>query len=153
MKDKEFKNFEHIIPDNYTINTKGEKISDSNDYYPDVSIKDNEGKNWIILESERKTDRKAFVGSLIKAFFYAYYQNLNLTLIIVMKENGQQTNVEQISNHLKPYFEWLVSLGVKNLKKVLVISDEQYKKSATNKEKILSESFLKRCTILKQRNP
>jgi hypothetical protein len=53
-------------------------------YKPDVIIRDIEERLTFILECEQKTDRKAFLGALLKAELYAEQQRARPTLVIVM---------------------------------------------------------------------
>ena len=58
MKDSEFKNLSHPIGVN-KIDTRGKLCP--NGYKPDVTVKDPDGRLVFIIESEQKTDRKAFL--------------------------------------------------------------------------------------------
>ncbi|QHS23453.1 hypothetical protein GWK91_11015 [Virgibacillus sp. MSP4-1] len=145
MLDKDFKEFPHITGE-LKLQTKGSELI--NGYNPDLIIANQEGKIKYILESEHKTDRKAFLGDVVKAAHYCEVTQTPAKLIVVMKENEKQTTIEQISNHLKDYFKWLRGLGVSMLKDVLIITDEEYKKSNTEKEIIGSKPFIGRCKSL-----
>lgn len=146
MKDTEFKNFNHIIPEGYSIATTGKNLNRG--YAPDISISNSLGKVCLIIENERKSERKAFIGAFIKACKYAEDEQSELKLLFVMKETGNQVTVEQISNNIRPYVNWLNSLGATYLTQVIFISDTEYDKSISNNEKILSNNFMSRCTVI-----
>lgn len=146
MLDSEFKDFAHRIPDNSRILSNGQDLVPG--YRPDISIQDNNDEVYLILESERKSERKAFIGAMVKASHFAYDNNSPITLIFVMKETGNQTTVNQISSNLKPYFDWLYQLGATQLNRVCFISHPAYEESANNNEILLSEEFLDRCVVL-----
>lgn len=146
MKDKEFKDFDHIINSEHIITTRGKRLKGG--YSPDVSISNKNDNIIYILESERKSDRKAFIGTLIKAVYFCEQNNHTSTLIIIMRETSNQTTVKQISLHLKDYYTWIQNLGASKLKEVLIMSDDAYKASNEAKEEIGSTKFLSRCIAL-----
>lgn len=146
MLDTEFKNFAHRIPVNSRILSNGQDLVPG--YRPDISIQENDGDVYLILESERKSERKAFIGAMLKASHFAYDNNSSITLVFVMKETGNQTTVNQISSNLKPYFDWLHQLGATQLNRVCFISHPVYEESANNDEELLSKEFLERCVVL-----
>ncbi|MFD4706995.1 hypothetical protein ACFWM3_19305 [Gottfriedia sp. NPDC058432] len=111
-------------------------------YSPDLSLK--KGDLVYILENERKTDRKAFLGDIVKAAHYCDISDYTVTLIIIMKETSIQTTVIQISQHIKKYFHWMKSKGILSLTDIIVMSDTEYKKSIENNEIISCEDFLGR---------
>ena len=106
------------------------------------------GLIYLILESERKSERKAFLGAMLQAAKYSSTLQNPLTLVFVMKETGNQTTVAQVSRNIRPYFEWLRSLAATNLSRVLLLSDDDYDASAASGEELLSQPFLNRCTAL-----
>lgn len=148
MLDTEFKYFHHILAQGDVIFSRGTNIASSGNYRPDIAIKNSSGKVHIILESERKSERKAFIGALVHAAKYAKDSNLNITLVFIMKETGNQTTVAQVSTNIKPYYQWLHSLGVTQLHRVMFISDTEYDNSASANEVLLSTEFIARCKVL-----
>lgn len=148
MRDREFKNFGHLLAPGDAIATRGCIIPGSNGYRPDISIKNPQGVTYLVLESERKSERKAFLGAMMQAARYSSTLQSNITLIFVMKETGNQTTVAQVSNNIRPYFQWLVALGATNLARVLMLSDEEYDESGIAGEVLLTPPFLARCTPL-----
>lgn len=146
MLDTEFKNFAHLLAPGDSIHTNGNILQGS--YRPDISIKNKNKKVYLILESERKSERKAFIGAMVHASKFAYETKQIITLVFVMKETGNQTTVAQVSRNIRPYFEWLCSLGSTYLNRVLMISDIEYENSARAGETLLSDIFLQRCTQL-----
>ncbi len=147
MKDSEFKNFKHCLPKGSQIHTTGQNLISG--YKPDVSIINTDEKVHIILESERKSDRKTFIGAYIKASHFSQTENIPVTLVFVMKETGNQTTTSQVSSNLEPYFFWLKELGATKLNRICFITHENYLVSASCNEAILSDNFLKRCITLK----
>src|SRR3546814_1446041 len=103
MKDAEFKMLNHPISADW-IASRGREVAPG--YKPDVTVRDASGALAFILEAEQKTDRKAFLGDLIKAEMYAEQEGANPTLLIVMQPQPN-TTTEQIANHLRPYGAWL----------------------------------------------
>ncbi|CAH7453481.1 conserved hypothetical protein [Vibrio chagasii] len=145
LKDSEFKNFSHKLPLGYEISSNGQNISVLGNYRPDISIKDASGTIQIVLESETKSDRKAFIGALTHAFKYADESSVSFTLVFVMKETGNQTTVEQVANNLRPYYVWLQGMVTTKLKDTFLVSDDAYVKSNECGERILSTEFQARC--------
>lgn len=145
LKDSEFKVFSHKLPLGHEISSNGQNISVIGNYRPDISIKDASGTIQIVLESETKSDRKAFIGALTHAFKYADESNVSFTLVFVMKETGNQTTVEQVANNLRPYYVWLQGVVTTKLKGTFLVSDDAYVKSKECGERILSTEFQARC--------
>lgn len=148
MLDSEFKNFPHRLAQGDAIASRGTNIASSGNYRPDIAIENSSGAIHLILESERKSERKAFIGALVHAAKYASDSNALITLVFVMKETGNQTTVAQVSANIKPYYQWLRTLGVTQLNRVLLISDAEYDNSANANEELLSAQFTARCTTL-----
>lgn len=148
MLDSDFKNFHHILAQGDVIASRGTNILRKGNYRPDIAIKNSSGVIHLILESERKSERKAFIGTLVHAAKYASDCNTPITLVFIMKETGNQTTVAQVSANIRPYYEWLHTLGATLLKRVLFISDDEYKNSAIANEVLLSPNFMARCTTL-----
>lgn len=146
MRDTEFKNFNHRLPEGSLILSTGQNLIDG--YRPDISIQNSDGDVHVILESERKSERKAFIGAMVKASHFAYDTKIPVTLIFIMKETGNQTTIGQVSANIRPHFEWLVKLGAKQLQRIIFISDNAYIASANNDEAILSAAFISRCVVL-----
>lgn len=142
MKDSDFKKLNHVVGKN-KIGTCGSAVH--KDYKPDVTIVDTNNNLQFILESEQKTDRKAFLGNLVKAQKYAEECKASPMLVIVMQPQPN-TTVKQIAEHLKPYVAWLKQRlnGGLRLSALLVISDTEYQKSVTANETLGSEAFVKR---------
>jgi hypothetical protein len=146
--DSEFKTFQHRLATGDAIASRGNNIATGGNYRPDISIRNQSGATHLILESERKTERKAFIGALVHASKYAEDTNTPITLVFVMKETGNQTTVAQVSANIRPYFQWLQTLGATQLKSVALISDTEYGISANANEVLLSPRFMSRCTLL-----
>lgn len=146
MEDSTFKSLDHQIGDLLSIKC-GKEVTTG--YKPDLTIIDKAGRPVLIIESEQKTDRKAFLGDYIKAEKYAETCEAFCSLIIVMKE-FDNTKVSQIATHLKPYVEWISRLknNVPNIKKVTVVSDEMYQESVKKRELLTSEKFLNRGIVI-----
>ena len=124
MKDAAFKSLCHLIAPN-RIASRGEMVGPG--YKPDITVDDGGSSLLYILESEQKTDRKAFLGDLIKAEFHAERTRSRPTLVIVMEERSN-TTVRQITDHLRPYVHWLRDLkgGALCLNRVHVLADRDY---------------------------
>lgn len=141
LTDSVFKNLDHRIGE-LLIGSNGKNLIKG--YSPDLSLKSKKGELIYILENERKSDRKAFLGDVIKAAHYCDITGNTATLIIIMKETSNQTTTNQIAKHLKTYSQWMKSKGMLSLKDIIVISDTEYKKSIVSNEMIGSEGFIKR---------
>ena len=124
MKDASFKALNHPVGANI-IASSGSSVSTG--YKPDITVKDTGGALKFILESEQKTDRKAFLGDLLKAEMYAEERQATPELIIVMQIYGN-TTTKQIADHLRPYKQWLALKkgGKLSLSAVHVVSDVEY---------------------------
>lgn len=124
MKDADFKSLAHPIGTN-VIASSGSAVSQG--YKPDVTVRDAAGILLFILEAEQKTDRKAFLGDLLKAEMYAEQEGASPELIIVM-QTFNNTTTRQIADHLRPYKSWLSAKngGALNLSAVQVLSDVEY---------------------------
>ncbi len=145
MKDSDFKNLRHCIGD-LQIASWGQAVSGG--YKPDLTIRDSSGKLMFIVECEQKTDRKAFLGGLVKAEKYAEDTGEIPSLVFVMQP-FDNTTVKQIGSHLKPYLSWLSKRpGGLRLSRVVVISDAEYENSVKNCEVICSQGFMKRAFIV-----
>ena len=107
-------------------------------YKPDYVLK---GDNrYIILESENNTNRKMFVGCLMKAAYFLQEERTGF-LVIVLHESDN-TKINQIRDHLKPYFQWIKRAHLTNMSQVLLIRDEDYKVADNECLEIGSEEFL-----------
>ena len=107
-------------------------------YKPDYVLK---GDNrYIILESENNTNRKMFVGCLMKAAYFLQEERTGF-LVIVLHESDN-TKINQIRDHLKPYFQWIKRAHLTNMSQVLLIRDEDYKVTDNECLGIGSEEFL-----------
>lgn len=146
MKDSVFKQLAHQIG-TLKIGSCGSAVSTG--YKPDVTIVDASGKLIFILESEQKTDRKAFLGNILKAEKYSEECNASPTLVIVMQQQPN-TTVKQIADHIQPYVVWLKKCfnGSMKLSGLLVISDTEYLASVQAKEVIGSPSFQTRGVVV-----
>jgi len=142
MKDSEFKALNHPVGKNVIAST-GSAVSTG--YKPDVTVKDAAGELKFIIESEQKTDRKAFLGDLLKAEVHSEQQKAHPELIIVMQP-FDNTTTKQIADHLRPYKQWLAvkSGGKLNLSDVHVLSDVEYQEAIDAGEILGSLSFKNR---------
>lgn len=148
MLDREFKNFPHRLAQGDVIASRGRNIAIGGNFRPDIAIKNGRGEIHLIIESERKSERKAFIGAMVHAAKYASETNGSIELLFVMKETGNQTTVAQVSANIRPYYCWLRSLGVDQLRRVLLISDVEYELSNDAGEVLLSDQFIGRCTVI-----
>ena len=125
MLDAIFKTLNHLVGD-HVIATSGTQVAEG--YKPDLTLRDNHGTLTFIFESERKTDRKAFLGAVIKAEMYAEQEHAHPEFIIVMRP-ADNTTTKQIAEHLRPYVRWLATLkgGALNLSVVHILSDVEYR--------------------------
>lgn len=146
MNDAEFKNLQHPTC-NDKVETRGTAVATG--YKPDITVRDETGNLTYILESEQKTDRKAFLGDLLKAEMYAEQQKAKPALVIVMQPQGN-TTTKQIASHLAPYIKWLASKqgGSLNLSSVQVLSDTEYGQAVAAQECLGSARFLARGHVL-----
>jgi hypothetical protein len=143
MKDSDFKTQNHFVGKGNTIASSGEEVSKG--YKPDLTVKDSSGVPVFILESEQKTDRKAFLGDLMKAEMYAESERCAPELIIVMQVFNN-TTTKQISEHIRPYRDWLAGKngGTLNLSEIHVLSDTEYLAAISAGEVLGSSEFKNR---------
>jgi hypothetical protein len=146
MKDADFKALNHPTSGDFVV-TCGTEVSPG--YKPDIIVRDASSKLRFILECEQKTDRKAFLGDLLKAEIYADQQGARPTLIIVMKPH-RNTTTRQIADHLKPYIAWLAlkNGGQLNLTNVHVLSDSEYLQAIRSNMCMGSSAFKKNGYVL-----
>ena len=144
MRDFAFKHLAHKVG-GHRIASRGEEVAKG--YKPDLTATDTSDRLVLILESESTTNRKAFLGDLVKAEKYAEECEAHPSLVIVMQVYSN-TTVKQIAEHLTPYVDWLARLknGRLQLSDVLVISDEEYQQSIEANEVIGSDQFSVRGT-------
>ena len=125
MKDADFKALEHPVG-RLVISSRGSETSSG--YKADLTITDLSGNLLYIFECEQKTDRKAFLGDLLKASRHAHETGTCPTLIVVM-QTFTNTTSSQIFKQLVSYADWL-SQNLNNglsLSGIHVMTDEQYK--------------------------
>ncbi|WP_041258208.1 hypothetical protein [Fibrella aestuarina] len=117
IRDKVFKTLLHSHS-GYKILYTGQELEAG--YKPDcVLVKDSD---YIILESEGATNRKVYVGGMVKAAHFL--QNDRSGKLIFVLSPTKNTKSETIARHLKPYLNWLD--GKTNLRDVYVIDDDKY---------------------------
>lgn len=139
MKDSEFKALPHCVGAN-KIASCGTEVAKG--YKPDLTVSDTNGHLAFIFECEQKTDRKSFLGDLIKAEKHAEDVREHPVLVIVM-QLYKNTTAQQIADHLRPYAKWIARLKGRslNLTDILVVSDEEYKHSVEATELLGSQEF------------
>lgn len=142
MKDSDFKALNHPVG-NGVVASAGTTVSTG--YKPDITIRDVNGNLIYILESEQKTDRKAFLGDLLKAEMYSEQQDASPQLVIVMQPFGN-TTTQQIADHIRPYAQWLAQKngGNLNLSGIYVLSDAEYLAAIAAGELLESPAFMRR---------
>ncbi|WP_445360196.1 hypothetical protein ACJJIL_16140 [Microbulbifer sp. EKSA005] len=147
MKDNVFKGLNHPIASGETIATTGQAVTPG--YKPDITINDAGGSLKYILESEQKTDRKAFLGDLMKAEMYSENISASPELIIVMQVFSN-TTTEQIADHIRPYANWLASKngGSLSLSAIQVVSDQEYAAAILAGEILGSRQFKARGHVI-----
>lgn len=113
-------------------------------YKPDYVLK--KDNQYVILESENNTNRKMFVGCLMKAAYFLCGENTGF-LVIVLHEHDN-TTLEQIWKHLVPYFQWVKRGGLTNMEKVYLIKDKDYLAEDKTCHPIDSEAFLRKAKVI-----
>jgi hypothetical protein len=138
MKDSEFKALKHPVG-HLTISSRGTVVSPG--YKPDLTICD-QGRLTHIIESERKTDRKAFLGDLVKACRHAQELGLHPKLVIVMQPAGN-TTPNQIANQLSIYAGWLAKnlSGGMSLSGIQIMTHSQYQSAIDAGIRLDSQDF------------
>jgi len=146
VKDDAFKSLSHRLGGHHIVSC-GEEVARG--YKPDLTVSSSDNQLAFIVECEIKTDRKAFLGNLVKAEKYAEDCGAHPVLVIVMKE-FPNTTVQQIADHLAPYVVWLNRLkgGKLNLADILLISDQEYQRSLEANESLGSQGFRARAKQL-----
>lgn len=141
ITDSAFKGLSHSYQ-GYGKFSDGTEIMEG--YKPDYVLK--EGNRYVILESENNTNRKMFVGCLMKAAYFLCGENTGF-LVIVLHEHDN-TTLEQIWKHLVPYFQWIKKGGLTNMEKVYLIKDEDYRTGDKTCQPIDSETFLSKAKVI-----
>jgi len=147
VKDDAFKSLLHCLG-THRIASRGNVVARG--YKPDLTVSSPDNQLAFIIECEQKTDRKAFLGNLVKAEKYAEDCGAHPVLVIVMQEFSN-TTVHQIADHLTPYAVWLARLkgGKLNLSDILLISDQEYQRSLEANELLGSQGFRARALSVK----
>lgn len=141
ITDSAFKGLSHSYQ-GYGKFSDGTEIMEG--YKPDYVLK--EGNRYVILESENNTNRKMFVGCLMKAAYFLRGENTGF-LVIVLHEHDN-TSLEQIWKHLVLYFQWIKKGGLTNMEKVYLIKDEDYRTGDETCLPIDSEVFLRKAKVI-----
>ncbi len=141
ITDSAFKGLSHSYQ-GYGKFSNGTEIMEG--YKPDYVLK--EGNRYVILESENNTNRKMFVGCLMKAAYFLRGENTGF-LVIVLHEHDN-TSLEQIWKHLVLYFQWIKKGGLTNMEKVYLIKDEDYRTGDETCLPIDSEVFLRKAKVI-----
>lgn len=118
INDKVFKSTPHFCPDYDQVITPGASLTPG--YKPDAVLQ--KGNRFIILEREASTNRKGFLGGLLKAAYFLQREKSGF-LIYIMKE-WKNTKAESIALQLLPYAEWLHDKS--NLEKIYIIDEKHY---------------------------
>lgn len=117
ISDRQFKDLLHCC-NGYNNHLDGQEIEIG--YKPDVVLRN--GNDFLILESENSSNRKTFIGGMIKAAHYLQGERSGtLVFIMVPKDN---TTAKSITEQLRTYFNWLKDKT--NLKEIYVIEAGQY---------------------------
>ncbi len=117
IPDRIFKDLEHSYKgfDKYL---NGQRLEIG--YKPDYVLKKN--KEYIIMESETGSNRKMYVGGMMKAAHYLQNEKKGKLIFVIKPQDN--TKVSSIAKHLKPYFLWIKKIS--NLEAVYVIDSEIY---------------------------
>lgn len=115
--DQIFKGFPHSCGE-YIMYTNGNRLDSG--YLPDYVLKN--GNDYIIIESENTTNRKTFVGGLVKAAHFLQGDKTGSLIFVIVPKNN--ITVQQIQKHLKKYLNWI--LDMTNLRDVYIIEAEHY---------------------------
>lgn len=137
ISDYTFKHLPHKAL-GYALWRKGGEIMPS--YMPDYVLKD--GNRYIILESENNTNRKMFVGCLMKAAYFLQKEKTGF-LVIVLHEMDN-TKLNQIKDHLTSYYQWIKQAHLTNMSAVFLIRDKDYLVGNDDCVTIFSEAFLEK---------
>lgn len=129
--DKDFKSLKHESK-GYIVFLHGGDAEKG--YRPDYVLRrDNE---YIILESENSTSRKAFIGGMLKAAHFLTGSNRGILIFVITPKKN--TKVSSIAKQIKKYFDYI--RGITNLWKIYVIEEDKYIKNG-NAISIDSEEF------------
>ena len=130
--DGDFKKLSHSCH-SFKIFTNGQELGVG--YKPDcVLMKE---KEYIILECETKTDRKAYLGAMIKAAHFLRGKRQGTMVFVIME--SENTTAKAIANHLSIYLKWIHSKT--NLRNVYVIATHHYYPNSVIIE-LMSKEFL-----------
>ena len=99
ITDREFKQMNHRV-DGFLIISKGSEIEKG--YKPDIDLKHKTKDDYTIIECENNSNRKVFLGGMMKAAMYLTGKRSGI-LVFVMSES-ENTSMRQIANQLKKYF-------------------------------------------------
>jgi len=120
IKDSVFKKLPHKHK-SYKMISNGGEIEVG--YKPDYVLK-NKKNDFVILECEYCSNRKTFIGGLLKAAHFLQNEKTGILVFVIKKM--ENTKCESIAAQLKTYFKWIKSIT--NLRKVYVIDADKYYK-------------------------
>lgn len=145
MNEKEFFGLDHQLG---PMHLGTPRVELDKGYRPDATVTDRGGSLKYIIEFETTTSRKAFLGGMTKAEFYAETHGIEIDLLFVITERPN-TRKQSIRDHLAPYLTWMKArrldkFGIQN---VLIISDEAYRESTKRMERFGLGDFIKRCMV------
>jgi hypothetical protein len=144
MYDNNFKNLDHQLG-SLAPHTRGEELAKG--YSPDLTATQ-EGYVQLIMESEPRCDRKAVVGSYLKAEKYSQDARVSPTLVFVMREQNR-TSVRQMADHLREFVGFWKGVNPQGgVKEVLILSDIAYLKTLQRRITVPSPEFRALCQVL-----
>lgn len=143
MKKGVFRFLEHRLGD-LEVHSRGEVIALG--YSPDVVAKDRTGI-CLLMETECRFDRKAFIGTYAKAEKYSLEAGLSPILVCVVTEK-RGCAAEQMAVHLGQFVSWRKSIHpTGGVREVLVLSDDVYLRLMRKGVAVLSPEFRAACFV------
>jgi len=147
MADTEFKNRPIAFESAWTNHSNGTVIG-RDQYKPDLSFKNADGKVVCVIESASTNDRKVAVGEMCQADKFFSDQGVSGVLIFSLCGRSKYPPTPELQiAYLRPYFEHLTSAGRgSGLKEVYSIKEADFEIAQW---KALSPAFLEKCSCLK----
>jgi len=117
VRDSDFKALNHNCQ-GYKPYLRGGELAPG--YKPDYVLR--AGTDFVILESEKASSRKHFLGGLLKAAHFLREERVGKLIFLLTPRDN--TTVEQIARHLSPYLAYLAEIS--NLRDVFVVKAGDY---------------------------
>lgn len=143
MADTEFKNVKFTFPHGWVQETNGGIVGEDQ-YKPDISVKDKDGKYIMVIESTSTGDRKVGIGELLQADKFFNDEKVRGILIFSFCGKSKKSPRKETQKaYVEPYFKYLKECNSEyGVKTVYFIQEQDFK---TINWSVLSKEFKSKC--------